>query len=238
MKVMSYNTMHGVDHMHRMKTKETVVNLDGIVSVIAKYAPDIVGLNEMYDAPVENLENQVGYLANKLGYEYYYFAGAIDIKGGKYGNGLLSRYPIKKVEKIMIPDPIIKNEDAFYETRCIIKSVIEVDGIEYNVLVSHFGLAKKEQENATETLLNEIEGLNNVIFMGDLNMTRENSNIKAIEDNLNNTLCDESLSFPSDNPQVKIDYIFTSKDIKYGSPKILNDVFSDHLPHYVEILRK
>mgnify|MGYP003300798491 CR=1 FL=1 len=134
MKVMSYNTMHGVDHMHRMKTKETVVNLDGIVSVIAKYAPDIVGLNEMYDAPVENLENQVGYLANKLGYEYYYFAGAIDIKGGKYGNGLLSRYPIKKVEKIMIPDSIIKNEDAFYETRCIIKSVIEVDGIQHNTL--------------------------------------------------------------------------------------------------------
>lgn len=237
MKVMSYNTMHGVDHMHRMKTKETIVNLDGIASVIAKYSPDIVGLNEMYDAPVKGLENQVGYLANKLGYNYY-FAGAIDIKGGKYGNGLLSKYPIKKVEKVMIPDPVIKDEDAFYETRCIIKSVIEVEGIEYNVLVSHFGLAKKEQENATETLLNEIKDMGNVIFMGDLNMTRDNDNIKDIEDKLNNTLCDESLSFPSDNPQIKIDYIFTSKEIEYKASKILNDVFSDHLPHYVEILRK
>ena len=56
-------------------------------------------------------------------------------------------------------------------------------------------------------------------------------NIKRIEKVLINTLVDDSLSFPSDNPVEKIDYIFVSKDIKINRAKILDEIFSDHLPH-------
>lgn len=229
-KILSYNIQHGIDHLKRLQTKEVIINLDKVAEIIKKYDADIVGLNEVYDAPVENLEKQAKYIAEKIGY-YYYFGKAINIKGGEYGNALLSKYPILSAENIEIPDPIEKKEKVFYESRRIIKSVIKIEEIEYNVIVSHFGLANDEQTNATDLLLEIVEGMENIIFMGDLNMIREKENIKRIEKVLINTLVDDSLSFPSDNPVEKIDYIFVSKDIKINRAKILDEIFSDHLPH-------
>lgn len=236
-KVMTFNIQHGIDHLHRMKTKEMKVDLDKVVNLIKKYSPDIVGLNEVYDAPHPFLERQAKYIASKLGYNYQ-FGKAIDIKNGYYGNALLSKYPIVNTEIIKIPDPIVKNENVFYESRCIIKSIIKVNGEAYNVLVSHFGLAESERKNATDTLLKCIENLDNVIFMGDLNMERENLNIQRIENKLKNCLISENYTYPSDNPKIKIDYIFVSKDMEINDSQIINEVVSDHLPHITTILKK
>ena len=49
--------------------------------------------------------------------------------------------------------------------------------------------------------------------MGDLNMERENLNIQRIENKLKNCLISENYTYPSDNPKIKIDYIFVSKDM-------------------------
>lgn len=236
-KVMTFNIQHGIDHPHRIKTKEMVVDLDKVINLIKKYSPDIVGLNEVYDAPHPFLEKQAEYIASKLGY-YYEFGKAINIKNGYYGNALISKYPIDKVQIIKIPDPIEKNENVFYESRSIIKSIIKVNGESYNVLVSHFGLAESERKNATNTLLNCIENLDNVIFMGDLNMERENLNIQKIENKLKNCLISENYTYPSDNPKIKIDYIFVSKDMEIKDSQIINEVVSDHLPHITTILKK
>jgi endonuclease/exonuclease/phosphatase family metal-dependent hydrolase len=43
------------------------------------------------------------------------------------------------------------------------------------------------------------------------------------------------LSFPSDNPSVKIDYIFVSKDLKVQSADIPTIISSDHRPHIAAI---
>jgi endonuclease/exonuclease/phosphatase family metal-dependent hydrolase len=42
-------------------------------------------------------------------------------------------------------------------------------------------------------------------------------------------------SFPSDNPTIKIDYIFVSRDVKVKSASIPVIVASDHRPHVAEI---
>ena len=46
---------------------------------------------------------------------------------------------------------------------------------------------------------------------------------------------EELLSWPSDNPKYKFDYILTSKNIKIISADIPNEVLSDHRPYIAEI---
>lgn len=228
MKIMTYNIQHGIDYIHRLKTKEVVINLDKIAEIIKNENPDIIGLNEVYDAPVAYLENQAKEIAEKIGY-YYYFGKAISIKGGYYGNAILSRYPFKEIKLISIPDPKVKDEDAYYETRSMINAKINIDDKQYNVFVSHFGLAKTEQINAINTLKENINGLDSVIFMGDLNMEPNNDNLKEISKWLN-TYNTVKKSFPSNDPKIRIDYIFLSRDIKCLKSEVLDVVFSDHLP--------
>ena len=49
------------------------------------------------------------------------------------------------------------------------------------------------------------------------------------------TFSSAKLSFPSDVPRVKIDYIFTSKDIRVIEADIPAIISSDHRPHIATI---
>ena len=211
-----------------------------MAEAIKKIGGEIIGLNEVRgEGEDEFFTNQVETLASFLGYKYYYFGKAIDIEGrGPYGNALISKYPIVNVKKYIIEDPVIKDEDAYYETRCIIDSVIDINGEKINVLVTHVGLAKSEQKNALElinSLLDKKDG--KLILMGDFNMTKDNPLIIDLGKRLFDTtliMGDNPLTFPSINPNRKIDYIFC-KDIKVLNSRVEEIVASDHFPCSMEI---
>lgn len=228
-KIMTYNIQHGIDHLHRLKTSEFRIDLLEIARVIKSTDASIISLNEVYDAPEKDLEHQAQVIAGYLGYNYV-FGKAINIRGGEYGNALLSKYPILEYEIIKIDDATKKDEPVFYESRSIIKSKIKANNTIYNVFVSHFGLAKEEQTNGTNKILELINGLEHVIFMGDLNMMPTSMNLVKLKDHLISTVPDEFLSFPSSDLFDRRDYIFVSKDIKYEDAKVLDIIFSDHLP--------
>ena len=74
--------------------------------------------------------------------------------------------------------------------------------------------------------------------MGDFNMEPDNPILKPLMQALQDTAKEFSapkLSFPSDNPSVKIDYIFLSKDLKVQSADIPAIISSDHRPHIAVI---
>lgn len=235
LRVMTYNIQHGIDHMHRLKTSEMVVNLDEVVSIIKKVNPDVVTLNEIYDSA--KFGNQTKYIANKLGY-YYYFGKAICLHGGNYGNALLSKFPLIDPEVVAIPDATLKEEDVYYESRAIIKACVVKDNIEYNIFSTHFGLAKEEQDNGTKLILSLVRDLDNVIFMGDLNLTPDDKNFIKISNILKNTIDKEVKTFKSDNPVDRIDYIFVSNDLNVMDGEVLNIVFTDHLPLVTNIIKE
>jgi endonuclease/exonuclease/phosphatase family metal-dependent hydrolase len=74
--------------------------------------------------------------------------------------------------------------------------------------------------------------------MGDFNATPENPVLVPIKERMCDTAkafdC-EKLSFPSDKPEIKIDYMFTSEDISVLSADIPEIVLSDHRPYFAEI---
>lgn len=232
LKVMQYNTLSCSNY------KTLKVDFPCIAEAIKKYDPDILGLNEIRDEG-ESVEYdaQLRILSSMLGFKYFYFAKAIDDNGpNPYGNGLMSKYPIIEVDTVMIPDPEEKKYEGFYETRCVLKAVVNA-GKKIDVVVTHFGLNPDEQENAVKTVLDNISDTN-CILMGDFNVVPDNEVLNPIREKMVDTakLFDgERLSFPSDVPDRKIDYIFTSPDIEVLKADIPEIIASDHRPHIAEI---
>ena len=116
MKIMSFNTQHCLNYIERK------IDFPLMARVIRESGAEIVGLNEMRgQGDVAEYTDQTGQLANLGDFKYCYFAKAIDV-GGKnapYGNSILSKYEFEDVRTILVPDPEIKAENKYYETRCL-----------------------------------------------------------------------------------------------------------------------
>ena len=229
MKIMSFNTQHCMNYITRK------IDFEIMAEAIKACDADIVGLNEMRgDGVHPEYEAQVDKLAELTPLKSFFFARAINFPQGPYGNGLLSRYPIASVESIIIPDPDPKKYNGYYETRCLLKAKLE-NGL--CVLVTHFGLNPDEQENAVSTVLEHLEK-EKCILMGDFNMCPDNPLLDPIRSRMKDAsslFTEDLLSFPSDNPDRKIDYIFVSPDVEIVSADIPAIVASDHRPHTAEI---
>lgn len=233
LKVMSYNTLHCEDW------KRGKIDFDAYADYIRETGAEIIGLNEVRGEgeKIEAYQAQAKILGEKLGYNYY-FAQAIEVYGkNPYGNAILSKHPIISAETIMVPDPPSRTYDRPYETRCVLKAKIDVNGQTVCALVTHFGLNPDEAENAVKTVLaNKPES--KVLLMGDFNLTPESEILLPIREVMTDTADafeKEMLSWPSDEPEVKIDYMFHSKDIKTITAEIPAKVLSDHRP-YIAVL--
>lgn len=229
MKIMSFNTQHCLNFITRK------IDFDVMAEAIKTCQADIVGLNEMRDLGAHpEYGAQTSTLSSLTALDHHFFAKAISFPQGPYGNALLSRYPIVSAESILIPDPDPKKYNGYYETRCLLKARLE-NGL--LVLVTHFGLNPDEQENAVQTILEHLED-KNCILMGDFNMRPDNPLLLPIRERMRDTaslFTKELFSFPSDAPDRKIDYIFTSFDIEVVSADIPAIVASDHCPHVAEL---
>ena len=226
--LMSFNTQHCADF------RTGNINYDIMADAVRSCGADIVGLNEMRGAGTRaDYEAQTEILADKLGM-FSYFAKAIDVEGSNpYGNALLSRYPILEaaVKPIVNPDPM------HCESRCLLCASLEVGGEPLRVCVTHFGLSAPEQEKAVECALENIRETR-CVLMGDFNITPDNPMLAPLRSAMFDTasLFDaERLSFPSDAPVKKIDYLFTSRDIEVLQADIPALVASDHRPHTAQI---
>lgn len=229
MKIMSFNTQHCKNYITQK------IDFEIMADAIKSTDADIVGLNEMRGKGQDpEYTAQTERLAKLSGLRELYFAPAIKFKAGPYGNGFISKYPIIRAENIPVPDPINKKYNGYYETRCLLKVKLS-NGL--TILVIHFGLNPDEQENAVKTVLQNLES-EKCVLMGDFNVTPDNDLLKPIRERMRDTaefFDEEKFSYPSDNPNRKIDYIFVSKDIEIVTADIPPIVASDHRPHIAEI---
>ena len=230
MKIMTFNTQHCLNYL------ENKIDFPLFAKTIAKSGAEIIGLNEMRDeGEREDYEPQLKILSELSGYENYYFARAIFYRGNNpYGNGIISKQRILSAETLPIPDPPGRTEGKYYETRCILKAKFE-SGL--TVLVTHFGLNPDEQENAVKAVIENLEK-EKCVLMGDFNVLPDDSvlaPIRALMKDTSDAFESEKLTFPSDNPDRKIDYIFVTPDIEVISADVPALVVSDHRPHTAEI---
>ena len=231
MKIMTFNTQHCLSYL------DNKIDFEIMAQVIRESGAEVVGLNEILGIGVDaEYTAQTEKLAELSGKPYYYFAKAIDIENkGPYGNAMLSDIPIREVKTVIIPDPNPKKYDNDdYETRCILCAELECG---LRVLIVHVGLNPDEKENAISTLLEYITD-EKCILMGDFNLLPDSPLLLPIRERMKDAaelFTEEKLSFPSDAPRIKIDYIFTSKDIEIVTADIPAITASDHRPHTAEI---
>ena len=234
MKCMSINIQHG-----RHFTKK-VIDLAHIADTIRKEDPDVVVMNEVYGkGEGKDFTGQAEQIAELLGY-HAFFAPAIDITGhGPYGNALLSRNPLLSAEVVPVPKAP-RLYKGYYEDRCLAIGVTEVNGKKVTLLGIHFGLQPDEAELCTETVCKAIkESPYPVVLMGDFNLTPDSPLLDPIRALLTDTdafyqgAC--NFTFPTDVPEIKIDYIFVSPELTVKNVDIPQVVAADHLPVTAEV---
>lgn len=228
MRIMTFNIQHALN----FKTRK--IDFELFIRSIKKYAPDLCGLNEVRGRGwMPSYKNQTGIIAKGLGY-HGYFGRAVTLDfGNPFGNAVVSRYPFKSVETVKIPDPV-KDEDGYYETRCVIKAVQEYDGRDVMFLICHMGLNLGERKNAVEVICRLLDETNMpAVVMGDFNITPDGEELKPLYDRLTDTDKTGECTFPSDKPFKKIDYIFY-RGLECTSVTTVNEIISDHLPIIAE----
>ncbi|MBQ8574859.1 MAG: endonuclease/exonuclease/phosphatase family protein [Clostridia bacterium] len=233
MKFMSFNIQHATDYIRQ------VIDLEYFAKEIKRLNPDFLGLNEvMNEGEDEEYTDQVGFFCKKLGWNGFFGLGDMIDGNNPFGNAILTKHPIKSVENFHIPDPEDKSEPAYYESRCVIRAVVEVDGVDVCWLVCHMGLAKLERENAVKVISLLIDSTDMpIVFMGDFNIEPDGEVLGPIRERLLDTadISDSAkeCTYPSDKPFKKIDYIFY-RGLECVSAETLHEVIADHLPVVAE----
>ena len=136
-------------------------------SVIAKDITDagldIVGLQEVdYKTTRNKGQDTMAKLSEYTGYQYHGYTKAISLQGGGYGHGILSKYPIKSYESVMLY--------STGEQRAYGHAVIDVNGTEIHVFNTHTQWPSKSDRAVQFKELAEVFAkYPNSILLGDLN---------------------------------------------------------------------
>jgi len=148
---MTYNIQQGFDVDGRK-------DLDGQLALIQRINPDILGLQESDTARIANGDvDSVRYFADQLNM-YSYYGPTTTV--GTFGIALLSKYPIQNPETFFMV--------STGEQTAAIHAQVVVNDKRYNIFVTHLG--NDGPVIQLQNLLARIQGMDNVITMGDFNL--------------------------------------------------------------------
>ncbi|SFL85819.1 Metal-dependent hydrolase, endonuclease/exonuclease/phosphatase family [Gracilibacillus orientalis] len=228
-KVMTYNIHHG-------KGLDKKVNLHRICDVIANSNADIIGLNEVdrYFSKRSHFLDQTEYLTNELNY-YGFFSPSLSLKPRKncvtrqYGNAILSRFPIHASNSY-----VFSNRLCFTEDRSILEAIIPLNDKLVHFYVTHLSLNPCIHNKQSEFIINKAK--RPAVIIGDWNMKMQSKRwrrvVEVYRDVWDSVENPAGLTYPSQNPRKRLDYMFVSNDIKILDVQV-NDFMptaSDHLP--------
>lgn len=222
MRIVSYNIRHG-------EGMDGQIDLERIAKVIAALSPDLVALQEV-DRGCERSGNRdiAKELGTLLGMEHR-FGKFMDFEGGEYGLAVLSSYPVIETIRHPLPDGA--------EPRCSLEVKVQVAGTPPPVSFicvhndwTDEGIRLKQVRALLEALK---ENRNPVVLAGDFNGERTDRSMKLLQGDHWQVLDKGGKkTFPSDKPEVEIDFIVTKH---IHSPSVEHDVIdervaSDHRP--------
>ena len=223
LKLMSYNLRFG-----------ELASMEQIAGYIVSEQPDIVALQECdwatkrSRAPHQNGVKFVNELAYHTGM-FGVYGKSINYAGGYYGIGLLSKYPILRFERVLLPN------DGKTEQRSMLIADIELPGGKVVTFVNTHLEVKTAQMRIEQVKFIEkyLEGRKNQLFLaGDMNATPDSKEMEMLRENWAD-LTNKVFTYHSSKPEIKIDYIYSkpAKNIELVNTVVKEDVkLSDHFP--------
>ncbi len=210
------------------------VSIKAVASSIAGTQPDLVGLQEVdYFNPRSAFADQTAKLGSMLG--MYHVYGPNVAWGGvaRFGNAVLSRYPIISCRNYQLPSQ--------GEQRGLLRVEIKLAGQLVVFLNTHLGLNHQERLPQVDKIIKIAGGVSGPLLLaGDFNARPGSEEIVRLQKVLKDgDLTGAGLNFPSDQPKYKIDYIFYSNHWTLNETRVFTSQASDHLPlaTVVELLR-
>ncbi len=220
-RVGSFNIHNGADVGHDFSV---------LAQDILDYGLDIVGLQEV-DINVGRSGNQdtMAKLSEYTGYQYYRFTKAIDLSGGEYGTGILSKYPIESFSVHALPN------EGNKEARSFGHAVIDVNGVKINFINTHLDYTSASlivtQYAAIVQYIADNE-LDNVLITADFN-TNDLALLK--------TLPGSALAFDTDKGNVEGSFgtgtsqidnvVYTTADFTFINADVVKEF--KHSDHYM-----
>jgi len=228
------------------------IGLDGKISperiarVIGRHEPDIVALQELDMWRKRTGEVDQPHLIAKELEMIYHFHPSVVVDEERYGNAVLSRYPMELMRAGRLPGTI---KISMAEPRGVIWTVISIAGIRINFFNTHLGLFPRERIRQAKALLGS-EWIAHpvchgpVILCGDFNALPNSRLCRTVKEFFRDA--QEELEHHSPKatwssyyPVGRIDHVFISPEIEVTRVEVsrtdLDKIASDHLPLIVDI---
>ncbi|MDR2086241.1 MAG: endonuclease/exonuclease/phosphatase family protein [Dysgonamonadaceae bacterium] len=221
-RVMTYNVRNGIG-------LDNVTDYRRIADVITRLCPDVVALQELDS--VTNRSEQIDVLLrlSELTQMHSVYSASILFDGGKYGIGVLSKQPPLSWKRIPLPG----REEQ--------RSLLLVELPDYVFCCTHFSL--NEEDRIASVLLVE-EALKAyrkpAVLAGDINATPDSPVLEIFREKWKILSDPKQPTFPANNPQVTIDYLFGYLPAEFvysvRQTQVVNEpVASDHRPVFADI---
>lgn len=205
------------------------VDLQALAGLIRASGADLVALQEVDQVQLRSgLVDQPRALARALGMDHY-FAPTMRRGMGRYGNLLLSRYPIMSARSVPLPSAL--------EPRGAIIARVGVPGGELTVAATHLGLSAPERRSQAEALAAALAGERGpAVVLGDWNAEAAAPELAAITGAYREALdlagADQRATFRAGEvlPYAGIDHVFVSDGVGVLAAEVLSEGLSDHQP--------
>jgi endonuclease/exonuclease/phosphatase family metal-dependent hydrolase len=227
--LMTFNIRHGVDG-------DGNESLNSIIEEIKNSDAQIIALQEVDRyMPRSGFKDQAKEIAMALGFDYVY-GETINVLGVKYGNAIISAYPILEHENLKLPSNSL-------EGRGLLKAKVDINGHICNILTTHLGLNNDERYKQVQAVNKIIEDIDPpIIMMGDFNGEPHNREMKSISGKVMDTAVTKekddlyTYAFYCDVPNTRIDRIYASEEIDVKDHYVAPSKSSDHLMVYALVL--
>ncbi len=223
-----------------------------VIPEIKRWNPDIICIQEC--------TSSIGYnsaqlLAQALNYSLVYKPAqrwSNNPLKQEQGNAILSRFPILSSRAVFLQSERQTPEDGSDEGRVYVEAEIELGSTTLTLATTHLSYSPKfiytpKRAVEADKLIKIIaQKQNNYILTGDLNSPPDSSIVLKIEKDLINagpaydqptwtTKPFDYHGWQEDQLRWRIDYAFTSPDVKVKSAEIPATTVSDHLPILISI---
>ncbi|MDX1657914.1 MAG: endonuclease/exonuclease/phosphatase family protein [Nitriliruptorales bacterium] len=222
--VASYN-------LHSGFSTAGVQDLEALAAAIEETGADVLGLQEVSRGwLLDGNTDLLGWLRRRLGFQHMRFHATTP--DPVWGNAILSRFPIEDAEARTLPqlDSLLR--------RGVLEADIDLgDGGVVHLMVTHLHHTGDNLEQIHDeqiaTILEAWEQESRTVLVGDFNAQPDAPQMQALYDAGFVDVWDEAGSGPgltanAAAPDVRIDYVFHSPDLRATAAQVIESQASDH----------
>ncbi|MDP3045439.1 MAG: endonuclease/exonuclease/phosphatase family protein [Bacillota bacterium] len=224
LRIISYNIRHG-------RGIDGRVSLDRTIRTLTLLRPDLVAVQEVDRFRTRSgFRDQARILGEALGMNYVFGENRRFQGVGAYGNAVLSRFTIAKYSRTLLP--------GIAEQRSLLETWLDIDGLQVWLGCTHLGLNREERSGQVTAILKCLDRVRiPVILAGDFNCRPRASELQPVLRRFREVSEEPASSptYPSTDPQKRLDYIFVSEPFRPEAVKVFASSASDHLPLYGDL---